>query len=124
MDTITKLNKLAELYSQKDVIALQKQELVDNILTPEIKAQIEDVNIEFADKLSAIDDTAGLLEAEIRAEVIQAGDTIKGDHMMAVFNKPRVSWDTKKLDGMIALIPQIAVARKEGEPSVAIRRMG
>ncbi|CAK0771531.1 hypothetical protein CCP3SC15_4350001 [Gammaproteobacteria bacterium] len=41
---------------------------------------------------------------------------------MAVYTKGRVSWDSKKLDGMMILVPELASARKEGEPSVSIRK--
>jgi hypothetical protein len=43
---------------------------------------------------------------------------------MAVWNKGRESWDGKKLSGMMALIPQLEQARKIGEPTVSIRKIG
>lgn len=118
------LDKLAELYAQRDLAEMDKKNLIDQVLTPEIKAQIEDIEIEFADKTEAINTTAEELENQIKELVKQLGETTKGDHIMAVFNKGRVSWDNRKLEGMMSLIPQLAEARKEGEPSVSIRRMG
>ena len=47
--------------------------------------------------------------------------SVKGARLMAVWNKGRVSWDGKKLDGMRALIPQLNEARKVADPTVTIR---
>lgn len=118
------LDRLAELYAQRDLAELDKKHLIDQVLTPEIKAQIEDIEIEFGARTEAINTTADELEKQIKDYVKRLGETAKGDHVMAVFNRGRISWDNRKLEGMMSLIPQLAEARKEGEPSVSIRRMG
>ena len=41
----------------------------------------------------------------------------------AIYAKGRISWDGSKLDGMMALIPQLKEARKEGTPSVRLRKI-
>lgn len=121
MNTIEKLNQLAELKSAVDALNLKKQALIDSILTEEIKQQLAEIDAEFAPEYQAVSDLSSSIEQEIKAEVIQAGETVKGDQLMAVFNKGRVSWDTKGLDGAIAIMPELAQFRKEGAPSVAIR---
>lgn len=123
MSIESKLNRLAELQAAPDAIRLQKQALIDGILTAEIRAKLAEIDAEFAPQLQAAEEAAANLEAEIRAEVVVGGVTVKGSHLMAVWNKGRVSWDGKKLDGMLAIIPQLAAARKEGEPTVSIRRV-
>lgn len=121
MNTIEKLNKLANLKSAVDVLNLNKQSLIDSVLTPEIKQKLTEIDTEFAPQFEAINEKISEFEQEIKVEVVQAGETVKGDHLMAVFNKGRVSWDGKGLDGVLALIPEIGRFRKEGEPSVSIR---
>lgn len=123
MSIESKLDRLAELQAAPDAIRLQKQALIDGILTAEIRAKLAEIDAEFAPQLQAAEEAAASLEAEIRAEVVAGGVTVKGSHLMAVWNKGRVSWDGKKLDGMLAIIPQLAAARKEGDPTVSIRRV-
>lgn len=124
MNTIEKLNQLDEFQAQKALIDLDKQALIDAVYTPEIKKAIADIEAEFAIKSEAVDENIAKLTAEIKDEVLQAGSTVKGEHMMAVWAKGRVSWDTKALDGVVALHPELAQFRKEGEPSVSIRKIG
>ncbi len=123
MDIKSKLDQLADLRAAPDAIRLQKQALLDTILTPEIKQAIAEIDAEFAPKLNAAEEQAAALEAEIKADILAHGATVKGAAMMAVWNKGRVSWDAKLLEGMMALIPQIAQARSEGQPTVTIRRV-
>lgn len=90
-------------------------------MTPEIKAELEAIEAEFSDKSEGARLNIEELEAQIKHYVIEHGASVKGEFLHAVYSKPRVSWDTKILDGMIALIPQIAEAKKFGSPSVSIR---
>lgn len=124
MDTIAKINQLDEFMCQRDMIAVHKQEAIDAILTPEIKAQLADVEAEFSGQFTAVDENIASLTGEIKADVLTSGATVKGERLSAVFSKGRVSWDTKALDGYSAAHPEVARFRKEGEPSVSIRKIG
>ena len=123
MNTNDKLDMLADLMAERDAIELHKQELRDAIYTSEIKAKLAEIDAEFAEPQQVVSDKIAALEAEVRADVLAGGETCKGSHLMAVWSKGRVSCDTKKLDGMMALIPALKAARKEGEPSVSIRKV-
>jgi|SRR5690606_6055929 len=116
-----KLDLLSEYQSQKDAIMLKKQEVIDSILAPEIKAQIAEVEAEFASKAEAVTDKIAILESEIKKDVLSFGQSVKGTFLHAIFVKGRVSWDTKALDGYIKAHPELASLRKEGEPSVSLR---
>jgi len=63
------------------------------------------------------------LTAEVKADVLNAGATVKGDYMMAVYNKGRVSWDTKGLDGFAIAHPEMQAFRKVGEPTITLRKV-
>jgi len=123
MDTIVMLNELSDYQAGRDVLALNKQELINKVMTPEIKAKIAEIEDEFSPQFEAIDKKIAEQTENIKTVVIARGETVKGDHLMAVFTKGRVSWDGKKLDGMMSLIPQLKDARKEGEPSVSLRKV-
>jgi hypothetical protein len=121
--TIEKLNQLAEFYAQRDALMLAKQAEVEKIYTPEIRQAVADIEVEFAQKAEAVTANIAALEAEVKDAVLAAGKSVKGEYLQAVWSKPRVSWDTKTLDGLMIAIPQLAQARKEGAPSVSIRKV-
>jgi hypothetical protein len=61
------------------------------------------------------------LEGEIRAAVLEAGETLESDHLKAVWNKGRVTWNSRLLEGYAMAHPDILQARKEGAPTVSFR---
>ena len=119
----SKLDLISEYQAQKDLLNLEKQALIDTILTPEIKAKIAEIEAEFLGKGETADTNIAALTTEVKDLVIQAGASIKGNALHAVFAKGRVSWDAKGLDGFALTHPEILYMRKEGDPSVSIRRI-
>jgi hypothetical protein len=124
MDITLKLNELAEIYAAREAVNLMKQDLIDKVLTPEIKAQIAEIEAEFADNIRVVNGRAAALEAEVKTAVATNGASVKGDFLQAVYAKGRTSWDTKALEGFAAAHPEIEKFRKTGEPSVSIRKVG
>jgi hypothetical protein len=49
------LDQLANYQAQRDYLALQKKELIDRILTAEIKARLEEIEAEFSGKLDVVE---------------------------------------------------------------------
>src|SRR5512146_3218019 len=90
-----KLDQLADFQAQKDYLDLKEQEVIDTILTPEIKKAIADIKAEFAGKAAAVDENIAALTADIKQAVLNGGATVKGSNLMAVWVKGRVSWDNK-----------------------------
>lgn len=121
MNAKEKLNALYELKCAIEVSNMEKQALVDSVLTPEIRQKIADIEAEFAEKNAAVNEKLAALETEVKTDVVSGGETVKGDYLMAVYNKGRVSWDTKSLDGYAAAHPEVAQFKKTGDPSVSIR---
>jgi len=66
-------------------------------------------------------DDVDCIEASIRDRVLTLGETVRGNVLMAVWSKPRVTWDGKLLDGYAAAHPEILPFRHIGQPSVSIR---
>jgi hypothetical protein len=117
-----RLQQLEELYAQQELINIHKQAAIDKILPPELKAELAAIDLEFGQQTEAVKDTINTIESEVKLAVVAHGTTVKGQRFMAVYNKARVSWDTKGLDGYAAAHPEIERFRKEGEPSVSIRK--
>jgi len=120
---MNKLDELAELQSKRDLLNLQLAEALALVMEP-IKAQVDAAGAQFGPQLAETDAEIEALTAEIRADVLAHGETVKGTRLIATWNKGRTSWDTRKLDGYAAAHPEIAVFKTVGEPSVSIRVAG
>lgn len=116
-----KLDQLAEFQSERDVAMLEKQHLLNEVYSAEIKSRIAEIEADFSGKTKAVNENIAALEAEIKQAIIAHGASVKGSVFHAVFAKGRVSWDTKSLDGYAIAHPELFVFRKQGEPSVSIR---
>ena len=115
------LDQYSDMVIMLDDLRVQKERLIDSVLTPEIKEKLQEIEAEFAPKFDALEEKKSEFEAEVKSLVAQGGATVRGSTHMAVYSKPRTSWDTKMLEGLMMVIPQIADARKIGNPSVSIR---
>ena len=60
------------------------------------------------------------LESEIKDKALALGETVRGDHYIAIFKRGRVSWDQKLLDGYAVAHPEILPFRHVGQPGVMI----
>lgn len=122
MNTIEKLNLIGDLQDEIELAILRKAEKLA-ALEKQIPAEILDAmrraENDAAETLERCEREAAELRAEVKAEVLAAGKSVKGAHIEARFVKGRVSWDGKALDAMIAFVPQIATARSEGQSSVS-----
>ncbi len=121
-DINQKLDQLANFQAQRDVLELEKQALIDQVIPPEIKARLEEIEAEFTGKRESVDANISALEAEIRDEVIRHGATVRGTFLRVVYNPGRVTWDTKKLDAYARARPEVLEFRKQGEPYVTIQK--
>ena len=116
-----KLDVLGELITIRENLIAEQKTLIDNLIPPEIKMQIMDVESEFDDKLNQVNENINSLESTVKEQVKAFGQSVKGELIQAVWSKPRITWDTKGLEGFLVAHPEIKAFRKEGEPSVSIR---
>ena len=120
MNTKNMLNAYADLQDQKAFLGLKKQELIDQVLTEEVKQQLDDIDFEFAEM--CIRDSLSIADVadKIKFQVISEGASVKGERFRASFVKGRVTWNTKALEGYVIANPEINVFRKVGNPSVRL----
>ena len=116
-----KLDELADLQLGQTAIQLRKQEEIDKVITPEIKAKLAEIDAKYLGESADLQARIVDIDKWIREAVLNLGASIKGSRLHAVWNKARVSWDTKALDGYAAGHPEIAQFRKEGAATVSIR---
>ena len=119
-----KLDELADFKAQVDALNLRKKAAIDEILTPELRAEIEGIELEYSAKSEGAQSNISELESAIKEMVIEHGMTVKGEFIMAVRNKGRETWDSKKLSGYAAAHPEIEQFKKVGNPTVSFRMIG
>jgi 5-methylcytosine-specific restriction endonuclease McrA len=117
------LDELGRLRARREALEQEKQTRIDQVLTPELLAQVEGIEAEFEDRAESVDGDIRVLEARIRESVIRYGSTVSGTHYRAVWSKGRVGWDLKSMEQYAETHPEILVFRKEGKPSVSIRKV-
>lgn len=120
MDIVTLLDQLADLQDAAQVTRLDYEAKRSEILKA-IKPELDELDAEYQPLMNLVQEQIDSLTADAKSAVTSNGASVKGSRLHAVYAKGRVTWDSKKLDGMMILLPQLAEARKEGEPSVAIR---
>ncbi len=122
--TITeKLDQLAELHARADALRLSYEEQRNALIPEYIRIQLEALDKRFEAEGEQISNQALELEAEVKELVIASGETVRGAHLMAVWNKGRVSWDSRLLDGFLLAHPELEQARKVGEPTCTLRKV-
>lgn len=121
MNITEKLDQLAWFQSERDAVAQEYLDKRESLIPPDLKAEILAVDVEYSARGEALLKNIDALTAEVKAEVIASGATVKGAHLQAVYVRGRVSWDTSKLDVYAKAYPEIAELRREGEPTVQIR---
>jgi hypothetical protein len=106
----------------KAKIDAELQATVQDVYT-QVEQRKCDIEYEFADKAKSVIENITDLTAEIKAATIKIGSSQKGKFWQAVYVKGRVTWNTDMLDGMCVAFPDLAKARKVGEPSVTLRKV-
>lgn len=122
--TIQALQLLDELADLRDDAEEINQDLATEmkaILTPAIQAKIEAAQTRANKARAALNIEEK--EKEVKQAVLDLGQTVKNDAIMACWTKPRVSWNTEVLDALAEITPAINKARSEGEASVSIRKV-
>ncbi len=105
------------------------QDLLDTLA--DLKAQQTELAQPFVEQINALEKevaeaTAGIaeqiaaLERAVKRAIIAHGASVKSTRMHAIYVQPRVTWDTKRLDGYAEAHPEIKTFRRVGKPSVRI----
>jgi FAD/FMN-containing dehydrogenase len=135
---------LAEIDRQRAAIRThqsdQENEISQRIRTikAEVQAEVEDktkgiytaiaqrraeIEAEFSGKEEAVDDNIRKLTEEIKAEIVTLKKSVKGEHYHGIYVTGRITWNTDMMEGWRETFPFLEKARKEGAPSVTLRRI-
>lgn len=117
------LDELSEVTAARDEARIDHQSARNALIPKEIQIALADLDVEFTPRDAAIALNIEELEKEIKQAVLVHGASVKGMHLYAVYNRPRVIWDTRGLDRYAAQHPEVVIFRSEGDASVAIRKI-
>jgi len=110
-------------------INVRKQELQTDIegKTKAVYAQVaqhkNEIEAEFSGKAEDVEENIKKLEIEIKAEVKAGKKSVKGKSFHAIYVSGRITWNTDKMEAWLISYPFLKDARKEGEPSITLRRV-
>ena len=93
MDTqdriILMLDSLADMRSERELIAADKQNAIDRVLTAEVKAQLDAIDAEFGDQIGAADVKIAELEKATRLAAEVSPTSVRGARILAVITPPK-----------------------------------
>lgn len=118
------LDELHGLSCAIDAARLDRDAMIEALLTAEQRTMIQEIKEEYNPRISAAEQRHAELEMIVRDAVRDAGESVKGEHISALVIKPRVTWDT---DGLLAMASRPGNAWvlefvRLGQPTVQIRR--
>lgn len=105
-----RLDRLGRLRAKLAAEETERDEARDELLKP-LRKKLGAVEQEFLERSAPLLEKIKQQEEAVKAQVAELGESVKGSTLHAVYVRPRVSWDTGKLEGMIAFHPQIAEAK-------------
>jgi len=117
------MENLEKLEITKLEVLQRKRELEDSVMTDEIKQQLQSIEAEFAPELERLETLIANAEKGIKDRCVELGKTVTGPTMRVTFNKSRVSWDSKALEGYAHAHPEILKMRKIGKPYASLRTL-
>ena len=117
------LDQLSNLETTRENENIDFGLTIEKLIPEEVKEKINEINNKQTVFNEEIDIRISVLREQIEKQVLSDQSSYKGKSLMAVYNKGRVTWDGKKLDGFMIAHPEIEKARKVGDPSVTFRRI-
>lgn len=90
-------------------------------LYADTRLRYEEKKRQFDKENEDLSDAMKELEKQIKAEVLNFGQTVRTDMITAVYKKGKESWDSTLLKGFAIAHPEILAAHKMGEPSVSFQ---
>jgi uncharacterized protein YifE (UPF0438 family) len=115
-----KLGQLAELRRYADELR-QRKEAERAAVLATVQKQLDAIEDKYAADLAEADRAYAELEAEVKDEVLKAGQSLSAGAVQAVYYRGHVTWDSKGLAEFARSHPAIEQFRKVGAPRVAIR---
>lgn len=120
-NVLQKLERLAQLQAAADLARMDYESRRAEVLK-KVQDELDALEVEFEPALEAAEENAAALEAEIRNDILLRGESLRGSTYQAIYMKGRVSWDAAGMNEYARDHPDVLRYRKEGQPSVSLRK--
>lgn len=120
-DIQRQLETLAEMQQMRTALTAAYEHEKQQAIPPEVHQALADLEVEYAPLFGAANASIEAAEQAIKAAVTQHGAKVTGGGLMAQFNHGRVTYDSKRLDGLALAFPQINECKRLGEPFVTLK---
>jgi hypothetical protein len=117
--------QLEALYERREAARIEHDAAINEIIPADIRSKVEELNANYDSMMDDINEAIKFAEEQVKAAVIEIGETIRGTRYQAIWSKPRVSWDDKRLEEYFNANEPEAIdrMRKMGKPNVSIRKI-
>jgi phage terminase large subunit-like protein len=120
---VVMLDDLAALRDRLAALAQTHTQARQAALPALVRTRLARLDAAYAPQIEALEAQVAEVSGSIKQAVLERGESVKGTQLHAIWAKGRVSWDSRYLEIYAAAHPEIAPARKEGQPSVSIREV-
>lgn len=111
LETITNnLERLQKLRTRLGKIGQKHDEEKEKLLAP-LKKKLELINEKHDEEATEVLNKIEEIEDKIKSDVIERGESVSTDTLIAVYTKPRMTWSNDKLEGFALIHPEILNAR-------------
>ena len=118
-----KNSEIVEELAEYRALSMRETEARTRQVFDDLATRKAEIEFEFSGAARAVDENIRALEDEIKADTENEGKTVKGKYFMAVYNRGRITWNTDMMEAWINDHPFLKSARKEGKPSISLRRI-
>lgn len=115
--------RLERLQSAKAAAVAVQEEYAERraVILEQIQPLLEALDAEFAGRLRATGEEVQRLDAAAREAVLAYGASFRHAGVYAVYNRPRVTWDSRGLVQYMETHPEVGEFRRVGKPSASLR---
>ena len=121
MDANEMLDRLEQLARLRDELAERERAIIDGLIPPDVKAEIEAVQEEIGSQIEAVSTEIDKLEKALKQEVLSIGRTISNERVSVQYVRGRMSFDKYGLLNLANKHPEIRKHIKRGRPYATIR---
>lgn len=118
---IDKVNRLAEWQAQKDLLELDKAAQLKQLIPADIAQLIADLEFEYGSRAEALQANIEELTIEIRLDVLDSGESIRGAHLDILFVPGKLTWDTNRLLDLMQKYPELVDCYKQGKSYTVVK---
>ena len=122
-NVVEMLDKIADYRFQIEIWNADCERKINELIPQEVRDAIEAVNHATFAEVANLTAEITKLEAEIKRQVLVTKETVRGQHMMAVYSKGAASWNNDKLEGYAEAHPEVLKFKNPSKPSVSLRKL-